>query len=567
MEGGGERWEKCPTGIRGFDEITGGGLPRGRATLVCGDTGCGKSLMAVEFLARGAREHGEPGVLVAFEERAEDIRQNSASVGFDLGGLEKKKLIAITHIHIEAHTEEAGEYDLEGLFVRLKSAIESVGAKRVVLDTIENLFGGFKDTYVVRSEFRRLLEWLKGLGTTVVITGERGEGLLTRKGIEEYVSDCVILLDHRVSGQLATRRLRVVKYRGSSHGTNEYPFLIDGKGMMVVPVTSLRLDQQASEERVSSGVKELDEMLGGGGYYAGSTVMVSGGAGTGKTSLAASFLGEACERGERGMYFAFEESEQQIGRGMRSIGLNLGKWSKRGLLSFHCVRPYHQGLEMHLATIYRAVVEFDPQVVVVDPVTDLGAIGMEGEVRAMLTRLIDFLKSRRCTAVLTSLIEGERLGVPVASGISSLIDTWLELRDVESGAERNRAIYVRKSRGMAHSNQVREFLITSKGIRLVDVCVGPEGVLTGSARVSWEMQQRNQEVVRQRRIEALKKEMACRREITAARVAALEARLEGDRSRIETEFALAAEQEDFDRADLARMGGFRTRSGSGEKRG
>jgi circadian clock protein KaiC len=464
---------KAPTGIAGLDEITGGGLPAGRPTLVCGSAGCGKTLFAMEFLVRGILDHGEPGVFMSFEERAEDLAENVRSLGFDLEDLIERGKLVVDYVHVErSEIEETGEYDLEGLFLRLGWAIDSIGAKRVVLDTLEVLFGGLENQGILRAELRRLFRWLKEKGVTAVITGERGEGTLTRHGLEEYVSDCVILLDHRVIDQLATRRLRVVKYRGSIHGTNEYPFLIDERGIEVLPITSLGLTHATSTERVSSGIPELDEMLGGEGYYRGSSVLVSGRAGTGKTSLAAHFVDAACRRGEPCLYFAFEESAGQIMRNMRSIGLDLEPWVRQGLLEFHASRPTLHGLERHLVTMYKAVRTARPRVVVVDPVTNFVDTGSVEEVGSMLVRLIDFLKMAEITVLFTSLTQGGRDLESSDVGVSSLMDTWLLLRDTESNGARNRTLNVIKSRGMAHSNQVREFVLTARGVSLVEASRG-----------------------------------------------------------------------------------------------
>ena len=456
---------KAPSGIAGLDEITLGGLPRGRPTLVCGGAGSGKTLFAMEFLLRGALEFDEPGVFMAFEETEHDLAQNVRSLGFDVEDLIAQKKLAIDYVHVErSEIEETGEYDLEGLFVRLGAAIDEVGAKRVVLDTLESLFSGFSNPAVLRAELRRLFRWLKDRGVTAVITGERGEGALTRQGLEEYVSDCVILLDHRVTEQVSTRRLRIVKYRGTSHGTNEYPFLIDEEGISVLPMTSLGLDHPASEERISSGVAPLDAMLGGKGYFRASSIMISGTAGTGKSSVAAHFADAACRRGERCLLFAFEESPAQILRNMRSIGLDLKRWIDEGRLRIEASRPTLFGLEMHLVHIHKRVNEFEPQVVIIDPISNFTASGSAAQAEAMLVRLIDFLKTRRTTAMLVSLTPNtaERTG----TGISSLIDTWVFLHDVEEHGRHRRVLHVLKSRGMQHSNEAREFLLTSKGITL-----------------------------------------------------------------------------------------------------
>ncbi len=516
---------KSPTGIQGLDEITGGGLPKGRPTLICGGSGCGKTLFAVEFLVNGARHFNEPGVFMAFEETAKELTQNVASLGFDLRDLIAHKKIVLDFVYIErTEIEATGEYDLEGLFIRLGHAIDSIGARRVVLDTpIESLFSGFPNPFIVRAELRRLFRWLKDKGVTAIITGEHGEGTLTNQRLEEYVSDCVIVLDHRVSDQVSSRRLRVLKYRGSTHGTNEYPFLIDENGISVLPITSLGLQQIASTARISTGIARLDAMLGGAGFYRGSSVLVSGTAGTGKTSLAAHFVDAACRRGERALYFAFEESPSQIMRNMRSIGIDLEPWVQKGLLLFQANRPSFVGLEMHLAMIHKAITTFKPQVVVVDPLNSFIVGGNETEVKSMLMRLVDFLKMNQITGMFTSLTSGGDAPAQTEVAISSMVDTWLLLHDIEIGGERNRGLYVLKSRGMAHSNQIREFLLTDHGVDLLDVYVGPNGVLTGSARLAQEAQEKAVQTVREQEVESRQLELERKRTVLEAQVVALRA--------------------------------------------
>ena len=494
----------CPTGIAGLDEITNGGIPRGRPTLICGGPGCGKTLFGIEFLVNGAME-GEPGVFVAFEERPEELAQNVTSLGFDLQRLQKQKKLFVEYMHVErSEIDETGEYDLDGLFFRLADAIDTVGAKRIVLDTLETLFSGFDNQAILRAELRRLFRWLKDRGMTAVITAERGDGALTRQGLEEYVSDCVIMLDHRLVDQVATRRLRVVKYRGTRHGTNEYPFLIDKDGIDVLPITSIGLTHEASTERISTGIPELDAMLCG-GVYRGSTVLISGTAGAGKSSVSAHMAKAACERGERCLLFAYEESPQQILRNMRTIGIDLSRYVRNGLLQCIAARPTTFGLEMHLATIHKAVRDYAPQLLIVDPITNFFSIADPREVKSMLMRLVDFLKLQQITAVMTSLTAGGEALEATEAGISSLIDTWLLLRDVEANGERNRAMYVLKSRGTAHSNQLREFVLTSNGVKLIAPYLGREGVLTGSSRIAQEAKesaaivQRREETERKRR--------------------------------------------------------------------
>jgi circadian clock protein KaiC len=536
--------DKCPTGIEGLDLITGGGLPRGRPTLVCGTAGCGKTLLGLEFLVRGTVAYNEPGVFVSFEERAEDLASNVASLGFDLQKLQAQRKLAVDFVRVErSEVEETGEYDLEALFIRLGYAIDSVGAKRVVLDTIESLFGGLQNQGILRAELRRLFGWLKDRGVTAVITGERGEATLTRQGLEEYVSDCVILLDHRVAGQITTRRLRIVKYRGSSHGTNEYPFLISEDGIALLPITALGLDYKVSNERVSTGVPGLDEMLGGKGVYRGSSVLVTGPAGVGKTSLAATFAAATCRRGGRCLYFAFEESRDQLLRDLRSIGLDLAPFVRRGLLHFELARPTFFGLEMHLGRMHRRIDQVRPAAVVVDPITSLLSAGTATDVPSMLFRLIDFLKQRGLTAFLTALTSGGAKPEATDLGVSSIVDTWLLLRDIELSGERNRGMFVLKSRGMAHSNQIREFRFTNQGIELADAYLGPAGVLTGSARLAQEGLERSAAGARRQEIERKQRALQRRSAVLEAQIAALKAEFETETAEMLNDIREAQEYE------------------------
>lgn len=535
---------KVRTGIEGLDEITGGGLPAGRPTLVAGSAGSGKTMLAVEFLVRGATQFGEPGVFMMFEESAAELAANVQSLGFDLEKLEAQKKIALDYVHIERNEiEETGEYDLEGLFIRLGHAIDSIGAKRVVLDTLEVLFAGLSNHGILRSELRRLFRWLKDRGMTAIITGEKGEGnAVTRYGLEEYVADCVIVLDQRIQDQLSTRRLRVLKYRGTAHGMNEYPFLIGAHGFSVLPITSLLLDHQVSTQRIPTGVARLDEMLGGLGYFRGSSVLVSGSPGTGKTSLAAKFIETACQRGERALFFAYEESSAQIVRNMLSVGIDLERWIKKGLLQIHSSRPTLQGHEQHLVTMHDAVRTFRPTVVAVDPVTNLFLAHNDAEVKPTLMRLIDFLKKEQITALFVGLTtSGDAASAPDDSqlGVSSLMDTWLLLRNVEFNGERNRTIFVHKSRGMAHSNQVREFVLGDDGIDLVDVYLGGDRVLTGSARVTQEAQERAAATLRGQDHERKLRQLASKRKAIEAQIAALQAEAEAETE--EVHFAIAQE--------------------------
>lgn len=547
---------KSRTGIEGLDEITGGGLPQGRPTLVCGSAGCGKTLLAMEFLVRGTVQYGEPGVFLAFEETAEELAENVRSLGFDLDDLVRRRQLAVDYVHFESsEIEETGEYDLEALFIRLGYAIDSVGAKRVALDTIETLFGGLTNQAVLRAELRRLFRWLKDREVTAVITAERGDGKLSRHGLEEYVSDCVILLDHRVIEQIATRRLRVVKYRGSAHGTNEYPFLIEEGGLEVLPITTAGLEHAVSRERIPTGVPQLDAMLGGGGYYRGSSVLVSGDAGSGKSSIAAQFVAAACERGERCVYFAFEESQDQLVRNMASIGLDLEPHLRHGTLVHHASRPTLVGLEGHLARMHRTIRQTQPRVVVIDPINTFLAVGAAADVKGLLVRLLDFLKERQITVLFTNLSSGADAPEQTAVGISSLMDTWLLLCNLESGGERNRGLYILKSRGMSHSNQVREFLLTGHGIELVDVCLGPEGVMVGSARLAQEARERLDAAAGAREVAWRRQQIELKRQEMEARIATLrsEFTLEAERlGRQLADDATLRERLDQDRAELRR---------------
>lgn len=547
--------EKAPTGLSGLDEVLSGGLPRGRPTLVCGAAGCGKTLLSMQFLVRGALDYGEPGVFIAFEERPEDLALNVSSLGFDLEDLQQRKLLSIDYIRVEPQEIiENGEYDLEGLFLRLGLAIDEVGAKRVVIDTLEMLLGGLANYGVVRAELRRLFEWLKERGVTAIITAERGDGKLTRHGLEEYVSDCVIVLDHRVVDQISTRRLRVVKYRGSTHGTNEYPFLIDEGGISVLPITSVGLDHSVSDERLSSGVTRLDHMLGGGGYYRGSTVLVSGTAGSGKSSLASHFAKAVCTAGERALYLSFEESPQQIMRNMRAISVDLRPCVDAGLLRFATSRPTAHGLETHLAMIHRLVRDFRPSAVILDPVSNFADNGGGSDSHRMLIRLVDYLKGEGVTAFMTSLTAGGAALEQTETGISSVVDTWLLVRAFELNGERNRGLYVLKSRGMAHSNQVREFLITSQGIDLLDVYVGPGGVLTGAARANQEAADRRAGLLRDQEMEQKQRLLERRKALHREQLAKLQAEFEADSYELQSSIAAlqaADEQLAADRANMA----------------
>jgi circadian clock protein KaiC len=546
---------KTPTGIQGLDEITFGGLPKGRTTLICGSAGCGKTLLSIEFLVHGATLFNEPGVFIAFEENEEDLRKNVASLGYNLKDLSDRNKLVIDYVHIErSEIEETGEYDLTGLFVRLGYAIDSIGAKRVVLDTIESIFAGLPNPSILRAELRRLFRWLKDKGVTAIVTGERGGGTLTRHGLEEYVSDCVILLDHRTREQISTRRLQIVKYRGSTHGTNEYPFLIDETGISVLPITSLGLQHKASSDRVSTGVPRLDTMLGGKGYFRGTSVLVSGTAGTGKSSLAAHFVDAACRRGERCAYFATEESPDLIVRNMRSIGIDLGHWAKKGLLRFDATRPTFHGLEMHLLRMHKLVEETKARVVIVDPITSYISLGDTLEVKSMLTRLIDFFKMHQITALFTSLTEGGSALEQSEVGISSLMDTWILLRSIESNGERNRGIWVLKSRGMAHSNQIREFLITDHGIDLVNVYLGAGRVFTGTARTVQEAREKAEALRRRQELERKQCNLEQKSKALEARIAAMREEFEAEKEQLSREIIEQGQSEevvDQDRVAMA----------------
>jgi circadian clock protein KaiC len=514
-------------------------LPAGRPTIVCGGPGCGKTMFAMEFLVRGAMEFNEPGVLMTFEETSEEMSRNVESLGFDLQSLVTRKKLSLDYVRIEpSEIQETGEYDLEGLFIRLQHAIDSIGAKRVVLDTLEAVFSGFSNQGMLRAEIRRLFRWLKDRSMTTVITAERGDGTLTRYGLEEYVSDCVVALDHRVNDQISTRRMRIVKYRGSPHGTDEYPFLIDNKGFSVLPLSGLRLNHKVSKERISSGVKDLDAMLEGKGFFVGSSILVSGTAGSGKSTLSAHFANETCRAGKRALYIAFEESASQVTRNMRSIGIDLGRHINKGLLRFCAWRPTQHGLEMHLLRIHALVTEFNPEVVVIDPITNLVSANIN-EIHAMLMRLLDFLKDRQITAMFTTLTANRGAEEQTEVGISSLTDTWILLRDLELNGERNRCLYVLKSRGMAHSNQIREFVLSRNGVRLLPAYVGSGSVLTGSARLAQEARERAEALREQQELEDKRKQFSAKRSALESQIAAMRSELISG----QTEFARLTRQQ------------------------
>lgn len=548
--------KKCPTGIQGLDDVTFGGLPLGRTALVCGAAGCGKTLLAMQFLVNGALLYDEPGIFMSFEENEIELAENFASLGVDLNKLVAQNKINLDYVHLDKNEiAEAGDYDLDGLFIRLDYAIQTIGAKRVVLDTIEALFSGLSNTTILRAELRRLFRWLKERGVTAIVTGERGNGTLTRHGIEEYVSDCVILLEHKVIDQISTRRLRIAKYRGSAHGTNEYPFLIDEQGICLMPITSVGLNAVASTERISSGIDRLDTMLGSHGFYVGSSILISGTAGTGKTSLAASAADAACRQGKHCLYFAFEESQSQIIRNMKSIGIDLEQWIDQGLLEIQASRPTLFGLEMHLVNMYKKVNEVKPQLVILDPISNLTAAGNFSDVKLMLTRMLDFLKLQNITALfldLSSCNQGDQTDI----GISSLTDTWIFLQNIETNGERNRVLYLLKSRGMAHSNQIREFILTNQGVELQDVYTGPEGVLTGSARYAQEEKELTNRLLREQEIERKRREIERKHQQMLSTIADLQTTFASEKEELEKIIALEGahlRSQDSNKLHLAKL--------------
>jgi len=554
--------EKTLTGINGLDEITEGGLPKGRPTLVCGSAGCGKTIFAMEFIAHGA-EMGEPGLFVSFEESEKDLKENFISINRDLNDLIDEKKIALDHVYIErSEIEETGEYDLEGLFIRLGFGIDSIGAKRVVLDTIEALFSGFTDETILRAELRRLFRWLKDKGVTAIITGESGEKTLTRFGLEEYVADCVIFLNNPVINKITTRNLRIIKYRGSSHGTNEYPFLIDETGITVLPITSVGLEHKALTKHVSSGIEWLDIMLDGMGYYKGSSILITGNAGTGKSSFASKFADATCRKGEKCLYLAFEESPEQIIRNMNSIGINLRHWVDKGLLKFKATRPTLHGLEIHLVTVYKLINEFQPDCVIFDPISNLISIGSLEDVKSMLTRLIDFLKDRQITALSTSLSTMGKVETDI--GISSLMDTWIDLRSIESNGERNRTIDIIKSRGMSNSNQLREFKLSDHGIKIEDIYLGSEGMLIGSAKFSQIALDRAQKVAREQELELKQREIERKRNIMEIQIAEIKSNFEAEEDEFQTILEQVKLKEEILEKYIAEMGRLRRADKNGD---
>jgi circadian clock protein KaiC len=557
--------EKAPSGIDGLDEITGGGLPRSRTTLVCGGAGCGKTLLGLQFLVRGALDYGEPGVLVAFEESTAALTQNVASLGWNLDDLRRRNLLVIDRVSVTpGEIVESGEWDLDGLMLRIGAAIDAVGAKRVVLDTIEVLFGALADERLLRIELRRLFNWLNERGVSAIVTGESGGKALTRHGLEEYVSDCVIILDQRLVEQVATRRMRIAKYRGSAHGADEYPFLIDDRGFSVLPITSMGLAHTVSTERVSLGVPTLDEMLSG-GPYRGTSVLVTGNPGSGKTTLGCHFLAAACAAGERALLFTFEESADQVLRNMKSVGLDLARWREEGLLRIVATRPASFGLERHLAEIHREVASFGATSVVIDPASSLR--GVDYEISAMLGRLVDHLKTQGVTAVLTSLTQG-RIVDAADLGVSSVVDTWIDVSNHEQLGEHSRGISVVKSRGMEHSAQLREFRLGADGIEIRPPYASGGALLMGTARQAQESADERARLDRESTREAERRAAGRRQAAVRAQIAALQATLEGDDRDAEL-VELAADASDRRRVDdsAALVAARTSRSGPGGSNG
>ncbi len=469
---------KCPTGIKGFDQITEGGIPQNRTTLLCGRAGTGKTLWGLDFLVKGATTYKEPGVFLSFEETEEELYKDVASIHLDLKGLVSQKKIQLEHVVLERRDIQASDFNLEGILIRLEHAIASIGAKRVVIDSIESLFAGLTDVGILRLEIKRLFRWLKDKHVTTIITGEPGPDSYTRHGLEEYISDCIVFLDNRVNEQLSIRRIRIIKYRGSNHGTNEYPFVIDKDGLSVIPITSAGLDQPGTNKRISTGIPSLDKLFQGGGYTQGSTILASGTAGTGKSSLATAFAVERCKRGERCLFLSYEESSGQLIQNMSSIGFQLAPFVKKGLLKIVSTRPSFFGLEMHLLDLYKLIAEFKPQSVVIDPLTSLIAEGSQREIQSMVTRMIDLLKSKGITGFFTSLVSSTAQNYTSGEvGVSSLIDTWIVVRELEedAGKRRLRGIYIVKSRGMGHSSDVHKLILSDDGIDLA-----PMDIVRGS---------------------------------------------------------------------------------------
>jgi len=546
--------KKAPSGIKGFDEITDGGLPKDRPTIICGNTGSGKTIITMEFLVKGALMYNEPGVFMSFEETKEELAANMESLHFDLAGLIKQRKIYVEYLEIDkSQNIEAGRYDLEGLFVRLQNAITSIGAKRVVLDSLDALFYGL-DNNAIRPEIRRLFKWLKGKKVTAIITSESDNGFSTKDGLEQYIADCVIALDNRTVNQTTTRRLKIVKMRGSSHGINEYPFSIDLNGISVLPLMSQLANQSLSTVRISSGVKDLDSMLDGKGFFEGSSILVSGSAGTGKTSLAISLINATCKKKIRGLYCAFEESSSQITRNMRSIGLDIDQYIKSGVLKMYSSRPTIQNLELHLIAIQKIIEEFEPKIIVLDPITNLISEGVNTEIRQMLAHFVDFLKGKNITILFTAAITLETVkSNPSDEGISAMVDTWILVRDIETNSERNRGIYILKSRGMNHSTQVREFVITDDGLALLPIYISADGILTGSAKLEHTLQKEEQHKLLQNEIKGRTSEIERKRKMMEENIALLKTKFESEvaiLNEIKVESDLVAESLESDKLEV-----------------
>ena len=458
---------KSLTGIQGLDDITYGGIPQNRPTLLVGSIGTGKTIFAMEYIINGITMFNEPGVFMTFEEQTDELQINVTSMGYNLSKLIADNKIYLEHLHIDHREIQAtGKYDIEGLFIRIEMAIEKVKAKRIVLDALDTLFIGL-DSQILRSEIKRLFFWLKEKKVTAIITSEVGDIFLTRLGFEEVVADCVIELNNRLNNQISTRRLRIVKYRGSYHSTNEYPFMIDHKGITIFPIISEAPQIIVSNERISSGIKQIDEMLDGRGFYVGSSILVSGSAGTGKSSIAASFIKDVCEKKGTALYCAFEEAPNQIKRNMASIGIFLEPYEKSGNLHFYYSRPTLQTLELHFIAIKKLIKQINPSVVILDPITNLMIENINSDIRTMLTRFVDYLKMEQITVLLTATLTVSSLELIQSNeGISSMVDTCIMIQEKNIIDSRRRTLYIMKSRGICNSKKEVEFIITSEGISI-----------------------------------------------------------------------------------------------------
>ena len=531
------------TGVKGLDDVLGGGIPQGHAMLLVGKPGTGKSILSMEYLLHGIELHKENGVYISFEESEKQIISNAASFGWKFEEMVKKNKLAISYIDMQPEQmRTVGDYDLSALILRVKGAIKKVNARRVVIDGINNLLSTFDDERIIRSDLLRLIREIKEVNATIFITGERGHDSWSKMGFEEYLADGLMHLDNRTDGNYQTREIQVVKCRGINHYTGKSPFIINSEGMSIRPLITADFDYKVLKSRVSTGIADIDNMLGGKGLYRGSTVYITGPSGAGKTSISSSFANGACSRGERALFLAFEESSDQIIRNMKSIGLSLDKWVNEKLLYFYTARATTNSLEGHLDNIMTMVREVEPTCVVLDPISAFRPIANENETKLMLIRLNDYLRARKITTVFTALSSDGEYSEHADVQLSSIADTWIVVRIMDYKGERNNVMQLMKSRGMSHSRQMKEMYFTGNGLKLQNVYQGPEGVLTGAARIGQEKYEKLKEARNVIEIDKNRKKIERKKSLLEASIEALKHEYEEELEALHAAIEEAEEQ-------------------------